>query len=157
MVNGSPHELFAGVGVGTTCASLIQATVDPPADGTEKVCGEIVYVYTHGAEFPVTGSVYVNVYVLDPEQGGSALTTGPVIVKGMPQELFHGGGTGVTWASLTQGTMEPSSGGGMKVGGSIMILAEAVVVHPLKSVTVTVYVPAKSPVKSSVVAELLHK
>ena len=35
--------------------------------------------------------------------------------------------------------------------------ASQVAVHPLSSVTVTVYVPAITPVMSSVVAPLLHK
>jgi len=41
-VSGSPQELLAVGGVGTTCASLIQATVDPPSAGNVKVDGLIV-------------------------------------------------------------------------------------------------------------------
>jgi hypothetical protein len=37
-----PHELVTEGGVGTTCALLIHATVDPPGAGTENVGGEIV-------------------------------------------------------------------------------------------------------------------
>ncbi len=39
--------------------------------------------------------------------------------------------------------------------GSVMVMLE-VSVHPFASVTVTVYVPAPTPVIDSVVAELLH-
>jgi hypothetical protein len=45
----------------------------------------------------------------------------------------------------------------VNVGGVTVIVACAVAVQPLASVTVTVYVPAKRPDKSSDVAELLHK
>ena len=44
IVNGVPHELLVGGGVGTTCAFAIHATVDPPGAGTEKVGALIVYV-----------------------------------------------------------------------------------------------------------------
>jgi hypothetical protein len=53
IVNGSPHELFAAGGVGTTWASLIHATVELPAAGKVNVGGVIVYVYTQGEEVPV--------------------------------------------------------------------------------------------------------
>ena len=53
MVKGDPHELLTTGGVGTTCASAIQATVDAPAAGILKVGGLTVYVYTHGALVPV--------------------------------------------------------------------------------------------------------
>jgi hypothetical protein len=39
---GSPHELFTVGGVGTVCASAIQATVALPGAGAEIVGGEIV-------------------------------------------------------------------------------------------------------------------
>jgi hypothetical protein len=42
MISAVPQLLFVGGGVGTTCAFKIQATIDPPAAGTEKVGGEIV-------------------------------------------------------------------------------------------------------------------
>lgn len=42
IVIGSPHELLTAGGVGTTCALLIQATVDPPAAGIVTVGGVIV-------------------------------------------------------------------------------------------------------------------
>ncbi len=41
-VNGSPHELLADGGVGTTCASVIHATVELPSAGNEDVGGVIV-------------------------------------------------------------------------------------------------------------------
>ena len=40
--------------------------------------------------------------------------------------------------------------------GSVMV-AEAVVVHPFASVTVTEFVPANRPVRSSVVCPPLHE
>jgi hypothetical protein len=52
MVVGAPHELFTPGGTGTTCASLIQATVALPGAGAVIVGGEMVYVYTHGFAFP---------------------------------------------------------------------------------------------------------
>jgi hypothetical protein len=42
IVNGSPQKLVATGGVGTTCASLKQATVEPPSGGNENEGGEIV-------------------------------------------------------------------------------------------------------------------
>ncbi len=60
MVNGLPHELLTAGGVGTTCASLTHATVEPPLAGNEDDGGDIVYVYTHCNELPVQ-SVYVHV------------------------------------------------------------------------------------------------
>ena len=42
MVNGAPHELFTTGDVGTTCASLTQATVELPGAGNVKVGGDIV-------------------------------------------------------------------------------------------------------------------
>jgi hypothetical protein len=119
IVNGSPQELFAAGGVGTICASSTQATVDPPGPGTEKVGGEMVYVYTHGADEPVQ-SVYVNVYVFVPEHEGSGPTTGPVIISGSPHELFTGGGVGVICASLIHGTVELPPAGSVNVGGLIV-------------------------------------
>ncbi len=52
-VNGSPHELLTDGGVGTTCASEIHATVEPPSAGNVAVGGVIVYVYTHCPVVPV--------------------------------------------------------------------------------------------------------
>jgi hypothetical protein len=76
----APHELFTTGGIGTICALLIHATVELPAAGSANVGGLIVYVYVHCAELP--------------EQTGSALITGPVTVKGSPQELVAAGGVG---------------------------------------------------------------
>ncbi len=52
-VAGSPHELFTTGGVGTTCASLTQATVEPPSTGIANVGGVMVYVYVHCPDVPV--------------------------------------------------------------------------------------------------------
>jgi len=60
------------------------------------------------------------VYVLVPEQTGSGLITGPVRVNGSPHELLAEGGVGTTWASATQFTTDPSSGGILPVGGFIV-------------------------------------
>ncbi len=65
-------------------------------------------------------SVYVHVYVFVPEQTGSALTTGPVIVKGVPHELFTAGGVGTTCASLTHATVDAPGAGIVNVGGVIV-------------------------------------
>ena len=46
--------------------------------------------------------------------------TGPVGVTGFPQESFAEGGVGVVWASATQGTVDPSSGGRLKPGGDTL-------------------------------------
>ena len=116
---GSPHELLTTGGVGTTCASLIHGTLDPPAAGNVNVGGLIVYVYTHCPVVPVQ-SVYVQVYVFVPEQTGSAPTTGPVMVSAAPHELFTTGGVGTTCASLKQGTVELPAAGIVNVGGVIV-------------------------------------
>ena len=44
MLSGSPQELLTIGGVGTTCALLIQATVDAPSAGKVAVGGVTVYV-----------------------------------------------------------------------------------------------------------------
>jgi hypothetical protein len=60
------------------------------------------------------------VYVLVPEQTGSAPITGPVIAKGAPHELLAVGGVGTTCASLTQATVELPLAGSVNVGGDIV-------------------------------------
>jgi hypothetical protein len=60
ITSGVPHELLTTGGVGTTCALLIQATVEPPAAGRVNVGGEIVYVYTQ-VDVPPEQLVYVYV------------------------------------------------------------------------------------------------
>ena len=134
-----PHELFTTGGVGTTCAELTQATVDPPAAGTTKVGADIVYVYTHGAEVPVQ-SVYVQVYVFVPEQTGSGPTTGPVGVIGLPHELFTTGGVGTVCALLIQATVEAPLAGNENVGGLIVYVYTQGDDIPVQSVYVQVYV-----------------
>ena len=42
IVTAAPHELFTGGGVGSTCASAIQATVEPPGAGKVNVGGVMV-------------------------------------------------------------------------------------------------------------------
>ncbi len=116
MDNGSPHELSTGGAAGTTCASLIQGTVEPPLGGRFAEGGVTVYVNTHCPVLPVQ-SVYVHVYVFVPEQTGSGLITGPVIVKGFPQELFTAGGVGVTCAFTTHATVDEPGAGIVNVGG----------------------------------------
>ena len=59
-------------------------------------------------------------YVLVPEQTGSAPTTGPVITAGSPQELFTVGGVGTTCASLIQATVALPGAGAVIVGGDIV-------------------------------------
>jgi hypothetical protein len=119
LVAGAPQELFTTGGVGTVCALLTQATVALPGAGAEIVGGEIVYVYTQGAVAPVQ-LVYVKVYVFVPEHNGSAPTTGPVIVRGVPHELFVGGGVGTTCALAIHATVDPPAAGGVNVGAEIV-------------------------------------
>jgi hypothetical protein len=45
--SGSPHESSTEGGAGTVCASMIQATVEPPLAGSDDEGGLTVYVYTH--------------------------------------------------------------------------------------------------------------
>ena len=116
IVNGSPQELLTTGGVGTTCASLIQATVELPLAGRLAVGGLIVYVNTYCTVEPVQ-SVYVHVYVFVPEHTGSGLTTGPEIASGAPHELLTAGGVGTTWASLTHATVAEPGAGAVAVGG----------------------------------------
>ena len=52
-----------------------------------------------------------------PEQAGSALTTGPVMARGSPHELFTAGGVGTVWALLIQATVELPLAGNVAVGG----------------------------------------
>jgi hypothetical protein len=138
-VTGSPLELTTDGGVGTTCASAIHGTVDPPAAGNVKVGGFIVYVYTHCCDEPVQ-SVYVHVYVFVPEQTGSGPTTGPDSVSGEPQELFTVGGLGTTCASSIQATVELPGAGSVKVGGLTVYVKTYCTVDPVQSVYVHVYV-----------------
>ena len=119
MDSGAPQELLAVGGIGTTWASLIQATVVPPSAGSMNAGGETVYVYTHCPVVPEQ-SVYVQVNVLVPVQTGSAPITGPVMDKGAPQELLAVGGVGTTCASLIQATVDPPGAGSVNVGGDIV-------------------------------------
>lgn len=119
IVSGVPHELLTTGGVGTTCALLIQATVEPPAAGSVKVGGEMVYVYTQ-VDVPPEQFVYVYVYVFVPEQTGSGPTVGPVGVTALPQLSVTLGGAGTTCASLIQATVEPPAAGNVNVGGVIV-------------------------------------
>jgi len=60
------------------------------------------------------------VYVLAPEHAGFGPTTGPVMVNGIPQELFTTGGVGGVCALVIQGTVDPPAAGGVNVGGEIV-------------------------------------
>jgi hypothetical protein len=64
--------------------------------------------------------VYVHVYVLFPEQTGSGPTTGPVIVAGVPQELFTDGGVGTVCAFEIQATVALPGAGAVIVGGEMV-------------------------------------
>jgi hypothetical protein len=67
-------------------------------------------------EVPVQ-SVYVQVYILSPEQTGSGPTTGPVGEMGSPHELLTIGGVGTDCASVIHATLEAPFAGKVKVGG----------------------------------------
>ena len=111
-----PHEFVTAGGVGTVWALIIHGTVELPLAGNVIVGGDIVYVNTHGYCVPVQ-SVYVHVYVFVPEQTGSALTTGPVLERGVPHELFTFGGVGTVCAFEIQGTVDEPPAGIVTVGG----------------------------------------
>ena len=78
--------------------------------------------------------MYVHVYVFVPEQTGSALTTGPVLANGAPQELLTFGGTGTTCASLTHATVALPGAGGVTVGGVIVYVYTHGAEFPVQSV-----------------------
>jgi hypothetical protein len=115
LVKAVPHELFTIGGVGTTCALIIQATVEDPAAGITNVGALIVYVYTQSTD-PPEQSLYVQVYIFVPEQTGSGPTTGPVGVTGVPHELFTTGGVGTVCALLIHATVDPPGAGRVTVG-----------------------------------------
>jgi len=94
----------------------MQGTIELLFTGATKVGGVIVYVYTQSTLVPVQ-SVNVQVYVLSPEQTGSALTTGPETANASPHELTGAGGVGTTCASAIHGTIEPLFAGATNVGG----------------------------------------
>jgi hypothetical protein len=62
--------------------------------------------------------VKVQVYVLVPEQTGSAPVTGPDGVTGSPHEFITVGGVGTICASIIHGTVEPPFTGTVKVEGA---------------------------------------
>ena len=55
-----------------------------------------------------------------PEQTGSALTTGPVLVRAVPHELFTTGGVGTVCALMIHATVELPAAGIVKVGGDMV-------------------------------------
>jgi hypothetical protein len=142
-VSGSPHAFDAGGGVGNTCASIIQATIEPSSGGNVKTGGSIVYVYTQSADEP-SQPVYVHVYVLSPAHAGSGLITGPVGVIGLPHESSTDGGVGITCASAMQSTVDPSSAGSVIVGVNIVYVYTHGIFVPSQSVKVQVYVLSPS-------------
>jgi hypothetical protein len=135
----APQELFTVGGVGTTCASLIHATVDEPAAGTVNVGGDTVYVNTQFKELFVQ-SVYVHVYVFVPEHTGSGPTTGPVGVIEVPHEFDTVGGVGTVCASLIHATVAEPAPGNENVGGLIVYVYTQSAELPSQLVYVHVYV-----------------
>ena len=79
-------------------------------------------------------SVYVHVYVFVPEHAGSGLTTGPVMVAGVPHELFTVGGVGTVCALTIQGTVELPGAGAEIVGGEMVYVKTHVAVVPSQSI-----------------------
>ena len=138
-VTGSPQESMTFGGVGTTCASLIHATVALPGAGSVNVVGCTVYVNIQSCAEPVQ-SVYVHVYVLVPPHTGSGPATGPVGEIGVPHELVTTGGEGTTCASATQGTVEEPGAGKVNVGGLMVYVYTHCDAAPVQSVYVNVYV-----------------
>lgn len=55
-----------------------------------------------------------------PEQTGSALTTGPVLVSAVPHELLTTGGVGTVCALIIHATVELPAAGIVNVGGDIV-------------------------------------
>ena len=75
-------------------------------------------MYTHGYVVPLQ-SVYVNVHVFVPAQGGSALGTPADTVNVRPQLSITVGGVGAV-ASAGHATVEEPPAGMLTVGGSIV-------------------------------------
>lgn len=92
----------------------------------------IVYVYAHSKADPAVQSLYSQIYDFVPEQTGSGSIVGPVIMRGVPHELFTAGGVGIAWASLTHDTVDPSSGGKVNAAGY------RISVNPLPECTSTI-------------------
>ena len=78
--------------------------------------------------------VYVQVYVLVPEQAGSGPTTGPVMDSGVPQELLTDGGVGTVCALLIQATVDAPFAGIVTVGGLMVYVNTYCTVDPLQLV-----------------------
>jgi hypothetical protein len=75
-------------------------------------------------------SVYVQVYVLSPEQKGSGPTTGPVGEIASPHELVTTGGVGTDCASLIHATLDEPFAGKVNVGGSTVYVYTHGIVDP---------------------------
>ena len=75
----------------------------------------MVYVYTHGYVVPLH-AVYVNVQVLVPAQGGSALGTPAETVKALLQLSVTFGGVGAV-AFVAQATVDEPPAGIVTTGG----------------------------------------
>ena len=82
--------------------------------------------------------MYVQVYVLVPEHTGSAPTTGPVGVTGLPHESFTLGGVGTVCALLIHGTVLPPVAGSVNVGTAIVYVYTHCCDIPVQSVYVQV-------------------
>ena len=79
-------------------------------------------------------------YVLVPEQTGSAPTTGPEGVTGSPHEFVTDGGVGTTCALLIHATVAEPAAGTLKVGALIIYVYTHCAEVPVQSVYVHVYV-----------------
>ena len=120
---GTPAEtvsvlLQLSITTGGTGAVALAAhsTVEEPPAGIVTTGGAIVYVYTQLTGIP-SHPVYINVQVLGPAHGGSALGTPPDGVTGLPQSSITVGGVGIT-ASATQATVDEPGAGGVNADGS---------------------------------------
>jgi hypothetical protein len=95
-----------------------QGTVEAPGAGRVTVGALMVYVYTQLCGIPAQ-SVYVNVHVFVPAQGGSAVGTPAEGVMDRPQLSVTTGGVGAV-ANAGHATVDDPFAGNVTVGALIV-------------------------------------